>query len=237
MKLRYAIFVLSLFLVNNVLAQTNKTYHKTIPFLDRDSQSNIVVIENGVHPHPGSLKYTNLISNTNLFTLAEQELIGEIYVKYKNVTTNSGPPGTVLVGLYKTNYIVKAISRTVEIENWIANFQYTNFDAHEEIRFSGGMFARFRNKSNDGYNVSFNDTGGETELAFLEIKKDHINGLFARFEDAHAQGMNWDYRLANFDGSHLEEYRHYTNRMVLGKFLCGIHAMEFNFRSRLQRAL
>ncbi len=51
------------------------------PFLKPESQSNIIVTANWEHPLPCPSEYTNLISNTNLFTPAEQRLIKEIPLK------------------------------------------------------------------------------------------------------------------------------------------------------------
>ena len=116
----------------NLFGQTNRLF---IPFLEKESQSNVVVtFSDFVSRQSCPLKYTNVLSNTNLFSMEEQEIIRNIFVKYKNVTTNSGPPGTMLADLYKTNYVIKTKNRTVDVENIIANFQYTNLDAHERIK-------------------------------------------------------------------------------------------------------
>jgi len=219
MKLQHLILNVSLILsVESIFAQPNQTDQKSLPFLDQESQSNVVVTVCGEQPCPQI--YTNILSNTNLFTLKEQKLIGEALVKYRSVTTNSGPSGAVLVNLYKTNYIIKAMSRTVDVENSVARFQYTNSDAQEEVKIgSGGILARFLTKSNDGYYVSITCVGGGSMLRFTEMKNDLMNGLLVGFEDSHAQGTAWDYRLADFSNSHLTEYRQYTNGMVFGKFL------------------
>lgn len=202
------------------MAQTNPAGRLFIPFLDKESQSNVTVaVCDFGHGQLCPLKYTNTLSNTNLFTLEEQKKIREVFVKYNNVTTNIGPPGAVLTALYKTNYTIKAVGRTVEAEDWIAHFQYTNFAGYEEVRFGGGVFARFRDAFNNGYNVSFNRTGDGTLLTFGTIKQNIIDGLFVRFDDNYPQGETWDFRLAHFDGNHLEEYVNYTNNMLIGKYL------------------
>jgi hypothetical protein len=229
-----AILFTSLFLwAGNLFSQTNQIGRLLIPFLDTESQSNVLVTVWGEKPSPP--KFTNTLSNTNLFTPEQQKVIREAFVKYKNVTTNSGPPDTVLAGLYKSNFVFKTQNRTGEVENWVADFRYTNSTAHEEIRFGKGFSARFRNASNDGYNVFFTRTGSGTLFSFGEVKNNLVNGLFARFEDNHAQGMTWDFRLANFDGNYLEEYRHYTNGLVLGDFLLwdksGNMLLEANFKT------
>jgi hypothetical protein len=222
MKVLHFIINLSfIILAANLCAQTNRVERLVIPGLDPESQSNVVVtvcdiFGEGQYCPP---KYTNLLSNTNLFTLEQQKTIREAFVKYKNVTINSGPPGTVLGSLYKTNFVIKAMYRTGAVENWVARYQYTNSDDYDEVTIGKSLSARFRTKSKDGYNLYFNRTGDGTLLDFIEVKHDLTCGLLARFMDMHAQGFAWDYRLADFSNSRLAEYRQYTNGMVLGKYL------------------
>ena len=204
--------------------------HLYIPFLEPASQSNVVVTVCSMFGEgdPCPAKYTNVLSNTNLFTAEKQKMIGEALVKYKNVTTNSGPPGAVLINFYMTNRIIpplywvstnvpENVRRTNQI--WVAHFQYTDSDAQEEIRFGGGISARFRNKSNDGYNMSIVWVGSGSLLTFSEVKHDSAKGLIARFGDLHSQGTTWDYRNADFNDRRLEEYMQTTNGMLLGKWL------------------
>jgi hypothetical protein len=117
------------------------------------------------------------------------------------------------------------MDRTVEVQNWIALFQYTNCEAHEEVMIDKWMSSKFRDKSNDGYNVVITRTGGGSMLQFMEVKHDLINGLLITLVDTNAQGTTWDYRLANFNNSRLAEYRQYTNGMVLGR------CFMWNFRN------
>jgi hypothetical protein len=220
MTLRYLIIICSLlFFAGNLLAQITQPARLFIPFLDKESQSNVIVTldlsDAGQSCPP---EYTNVLTNTNLFTSEEQKLIGEAFVKYKNVTTNSGPPGTVLASLYKTNFVIKAMNRDWPVENWVVRYQYTNSEAYEVVTIGQSLSARFRTNSTDGYNVYFNRVGGGSTLRFIEVKHNLINGLFVEFEDTRAQGTAWDYRLADFSNSHVTEYRHYTNKMVIGKF-------------------
>jgi len=206
--------------------------------LTEDSQSNIVVTVSELYSsgHPCPIEFTNALSNTNLFTPKEQKIINELFNKYQNTTTNSGPAGTVLAGLYRTNITVSTIDRKVEIEQWIARFQYTNFDAHETISFGkGGIGVEFRTKANDGYDAALTCVGDGTLLHFTEIKQNLFNGVKAVFNDNHPQGLTWDYRRANFKGGRLTEYRQYTNGMVLGKYFMwnsqnGNLMLEANFK-------
>lgn len=140
-----------LFFILNLFSQTNQTSRLFFPFLDNESQGNIIVkVSDLGYGQPCPSEYTNTLSNPNLFTPEQQKTIKETFVKYKNVMTNSGPPGTVLVGLYKTNFVIKAMNRDWPVEKWSANFQHTNSGAQERITFGGGMQAVFRDKSNDG---------------------------------------------------------------------------------------
>ena len=138
-----------LVLGSNLFGQTNQRAFHLIPFLDADSQSNIVVIVNELRSEqplpPSPLSYTNLVSNTNLFSPADHELLTGIPIKYKNVTTNSGPLGTVFLGLSNS------------VAGLVAQFEHTNSGAREVITFTQMKSAKFRTKSGDGYDV---DTSG-----------------------------------------------------------------------------
>jgi hypothetical protein len=215
-------FILSLCLsVTNLFGQTDQAERLLIPFLAKESQSNIIITISDIfgNGRPCTTAYTNSLSNTNLFTPKEQELIRGAFVKYIKITTNSGPSGTKLVNLYKTNTVITAMNRTVNAEWWVGQYRYTNSDAMEEVTWSGGLFAKFRTKSNDGYNVHIGRVGTGSSFRFMEIKNGLINGLLVEFQDFHAQSLNWDYKASDFSGNYITEYRQYTNGMVLGKYL------------------
>jgi hypothetical protein len=101
------------------------------------------------------------------------------------VTTNSGPEGTELAGFCETNAVVKFMNRVFTNDFLMATFRYTNFDASEEIDFGAGMRAEFKDKSNNGYSVSFTETDDGTLLNYAEIKHGKPNGPLARFADLH----------------------------------------------------
>ncbi|HXE42931.1 MAG TPA: hypothetical protein VN516_07885, partial [Candidatus Baltobacteraceae bacterium] len=133
-----------LFLANNLVVADNSN-RLFIPFLEPESQSNVTVIVSALGKgQPCPSEFANSVSNTNLFTSEEQQMIRDIFVKYKNVTTNSGPPGTVLINFYKTNFVAPALYwvKTDEYwrthrtnEEWISEFEYTNSVSREQIRF------------------------------------------------------------------------------------------------------
>jgi hypothetical protein len=210
----------SLFIfVWDIFCQPNQTNRLTIPWLDPISQSNVEVkVFNFPSGISCPIKYTNELSNTNLFSLKEQKLIEKVFVKYKSVTTNVGPSGTRLVDLEKTNITFPYFHGSNEV--WVSHFQYTNSDAVEEILVGGSTIsARFRTKSNEGYNVWIGPTGNGTMLQFAEIKNNLICGILVDFNDNHPQGENRNFRLADFSNSRLTLYQQYTNGMAFGKYL------------------
>jgi hypothetical protein len=201
-----------------------------IPLLDPASQSNVIVsvLSASDKGDPCPVQYYNVLSNTNLFTLEQRVTIKEALVKYKNVTTNSGPPGTVLISFYITNLVASPPywvgtnaywGKQHTNELWVSTFQHTNSGDQEEIKFGLGISAKFTNKSNDGYNVSIARTGNGSLLSFTERKHGSVTGLLVRFADVHAQGITWDRRLADFSEGRLEEYMQTTNGMAFGKWL------------------
>jgi hypothetical protein len=211
--------VILLMFAGDLFGQTNQA-RLFLPFLDKESQSNVIVsiYFNGNRSCP--LEFTNVLSNTNLFSPEEQKLIKKVLVKYQNVTTNSGPAGTILAGLYKTNFMVKTIDGPVEIKRWVARFQYTNFEAHEMIYFGRGeLEAEFRTKANDGYNTVLTAVGGGSVLHFKEVERNLLNGVCAVFNDNHDQGPTWNYWRTDFSDARLEVYMQYTNGMNIGQYL------------------
>jgi hypothetical protein len=134
------------------------------------------------HPKPCTQKFTNLLSNTNLFSAAEQEKIRQVVLKYQNVTTNSGPAGSFFQGWQfrrmrytdlgvPTNYIT------------VACFNYTNHQAKEEVyAYSGSRYimAKFRKQNGDGYNVCFADN---VLMQYQEFKNFLPDGLFVVVQD------------------------------------------------------
>ena len=167
MKLQYFIFNLGLlFCAGNLFGQDidiDMVYE-----LPAEIQSNIVFMVTNSQPCPHA--YTNVISNTNLFSADEQELLGSIPLKYKNVTTNNAPTGSVLTALESNGagWI------------WVAHFQYTNSDAVDKVTFHSGKVieAIFRTKSGEGYNVNFTKDSVER---FLQFKVGSPNGLYLNF--------------------------------------------------------
>jgi hypothetical protein len=158
-------------------AQNEQINTKVIPFYDAESQSNVVVsvwaFFDGV-PCPAS--YTNLLTNTNLFTEYEQKQAAEIFVKYRNVTTNSGPSGTKLVGITYTNVVTPFTSFTNRFLE--AVFQYTNSSARERIMFMAhGIWAIFTSNHGDGYEAALGEESGRFQVGFWQTKHNVADGL------------------------------------------------------------
>ena len=202
MKIRYTIILgLGLsFSATYLIAQSKSANHLLIPYFDPASQSNIVVSVcdfKGGQPCP--LIYTNIVSNTNLFTSEEQQLLNKVFVKYKNVTTNSGPSGTVLASLCKTNLV--NLYRTNEF--FVALFQYTNSAEFEKVWFfEGHISAASTAEAGGGYTVGIGKDGSCSVLRFNRKKNGLNDGI-----------------MADIYGDHLQTYGHYTNGMAIGKYI------------------
>lgn len=205
MKLQCLIFSISLlFAVGNLIGQTNRSERLIFPFLSIENQSNVTVSADMNHPRPCPLELTNLISNTNLFSLAEQKKLREITLKYQNVTTNSGPAGTVFKGWGL---------RQVKIETWtntfyVACFAYTNSDAQEEIaeKYSEHITIRFRSQSGNGYDMGFING---LIFAYQEYKDGVLDGLFVALYDPNNPS----------DQEHCGMWARFVKGKVSGKFI------------------
>lgn len=207
-----------------IFAQGNPPGKMLFPFLEPESQSNIVVTFSDYFGtgQPCPLEWTNSLANTNLFTAQQRELLKDLPVKYKDVSTNSGPLGTVFVASYETNYMVKRYNLNVNVKETISTFHYTNQNASETIyldEIGKVRHAQHKDASNNGYGIVFTPTGSGTMVSFGQMKNDKADGIAVRFEDTRPQGTNWNYKKADFDNMRLTEYKQYTNGLVFGKYL------------------
>jgi hypothetical protein len=175
-----------------------------------DSRTNMAIVEHT----DSSAYYTNLISNKNLLSQQEQQLLQGILEKYSKLTTNSPPSGSVLVSFERTNGF------------WRGHYSYPKSRAREDIRFGDRSskavvatgrgyaafadelgpdvtIAKFRYKDEEGYDVLLcppdaNETstspmyvvqirGGIPDGLFIEIHGTHFNEL-VHFVNGHAFG-------------------------------------------------
>jgi hypothetical protein len=169
-----------------------------------EGQSNITVLADMDHHIPCQPEYTNLLSNTNLFSIAEQEKIKEVTLKYQNVTTNSGPAGTVFKGweLRRRRYVDLGLPTNTFS---VACFSYTNSDAREQIDASGDakhIIAKFRTPTGDGYDVAIVDN---ILMSYQEYKNELPDGLFVVVQDPKLE--------------HCGMWARFTKGKVLGKFI------------------
>ena len=202
MKLQYAAFALIVSCVNSHAERL------TLPFLASESQSNIIVIANDDHPIPCPLEYTNLLSNTNLFSMADQEQLKKITLKYQNVSTNKGPAGSVFNELGLRRMKQHAGLRVPTNTFWVACFTYTNSDAQEEIKseFPGDISTTFRSKTGDGYDAVF---ANNSLFAYQEYKHGVLDGLFIIGHDPNNPN----------DKEHCGMWARFTDGKIRGKLI------------------
>jgi len=201
MKLKYAVLTIIFSCLNS------QAERLVLPFLKMEAQSNIIVIANDDHPIPCPPEYTNLLSNTNLLSITEQEELREVSLKYQNVITTNGPAGSVFKGWSLRRMKQHAGLRVPTNTFWVACFAYTNSNAHEEIKSQpGNITARFRSKAGDGYDVVF---AGNSLFAYQEYKHGVLDGLFIVGNDPNNPN----------DKEHCGMWARFVNGKILGKFI------------------
>jgi hypothetical protein len=202
MKIRFYTYCLGLLFIGNI----SHAQRLIFPFLRLEAQSNIVVMADFDHLKPCPPEYTNLLSNTNLFSLDEQKKIREVTLKYKNVTTNSGPVGSVFkgFGLRQLKY-AELTGATNKL--WVACFAYTNSEAQEEVlSYYGQNIVKFRTEAGDGYDAMFRNN---FLITYMEYKHGLPDGLFVFAHDP----------MYPYADEHCAMWAHFTSGKVLGKFI------------------
>lgn len=116
--------------------------------------------------------YTNTISNTNLFSPAEQTMLEEALTKYNHITTNSG-----LAGSLQTGFKPDGVSIF-----WTASFQDTNTAATTRVTFKDGKVVEvdFRTTPGNGYDLHFYEF---SPSRFYQYKEGKLNGLYLNFKN------------------------------------------------------
>jgi hypothetical protein len=212
MKLKYFIVVFCLSVAtSNLFGQTNHPAKKIIRSLNAASQNNIEVIASGNMDDEVACppEFTNIISNTNLFTLDEQKLLNETLSNYINVRSNIAPIGSVLVSYRATPLRVYWGTNW----QWVSHFQFTNSDLSDEVSQGGDLFRhKVRNKAGDGFDFNIvpdmpRDSGfgggSGPEGWFQQIKHGVKDGL--SIEIVH--------------GDHCSQWMRYSNGMAVDKWL------------------
>ena len=212
MKLKHfiAIFCLAV-LTSNLSGQTNHPAKKIIRSLNAASQNNIEVIASGNMDDEVACppELTNVISNTNLFTLDEQKLLNQTLSNYINVRSNFPPIGSVLVSYRATPLRVYWGTNW----QWVSRFQSTNSDLSDEVSQGGDLFRhKVRNKAGDGFDFNIvpdapSDSGfgggSGPEGWFQQIKHGVKDGL-------HVEIVH---------GDHCSQWMRYSNGMAVDKWL------------------
>src|ERR1035437_9498622 len=212
MKINHLILVAGLLLVaGNLFGPGSLSARETMLIHYGACRSNIDLIASGSFDDevPCPPEYTNIISNTNLFTQEEQRLLNEIPVKYGNVTSNSGPAGSVLI-----SYRATPVSQNWGTEwLWLSRFQLTNSDLTDEVSPGGDLLRHVvRNKAGDGFDLNINPNepgsssfgGGSGPMYwFKQVKHGVKDGLSV--EIVH--------------GDHCSSWMRYSNGMAVDKWL------------------
>jgi hypothetical protein len=177
---------------------------------DAASLSNVEVIASGGNDEvPCPPEYTNVISNTNLFTADEQELLNYITQTYGDETSNSVPPGSVMVSFKATPVQTSWGTHW----DWVARLQFTNSDLTDEITPGGDLYRhKVRNRAGDGYDFNIDPTaprssayggGSGPDFWFQQMKRGVKDGLFV--EVVH--------------GDHCQQWMRYSNGWAVDKKL------------------
>lgn len=122
--------------------------------------------------------YTNVISNTNLFSNSEKNLVADIVEKYKNIGTNSGPVGTRFKDWLPMRIVRPQLTVDTTTISQVAVFIATNSSAKVQVAAfyqNRIVLARFRDSSNNGYDVSIYDG---VVTAIQQYKNGVLDGLF-----------------------------------------------------------
>lgn len=205
MTVRYNLLILSLLLSSRcLLGQTPNSnapiiIHAGLPLFDDASRNQVVIVVNDFNRGESCPPiYTNTLSNTNLFSPEEQKWLAEIYAKYRNVATNSGPMGSVrLTTLFKTN-----------ADYLVSRFRDTSSVTVDEVFFAPPRYdyiqLKSRDKSDIGNDIIKSDAGGAVrapELELCQIKHGIPDGL-----------------CVSWNGNHCSSLRRYANGKTVGKW-------------------
>jgi hypothetical protein len=214
MKLeRLVLFLSVVFLTGNLFCQPNPSAKKLLPGFDAASQSNVEVIANGTFENevPCPPEYTNVISNTNLFTPDEQRLLNDIVLNYGNEESNTVPPGSVLVSFKATPIQTSWGTRW----DWVARIQSTNSDLTDEITPGGDLYRhKVRNKAGDGYD--FNITPTKFDL----VPHDYTGVAGPEFWFQQIKhGVKDGLHVSVVHGDHCSGWMRYSNGWAVDKWL------------------
>jgi hypothetical protein len=178
--LAFAYILTLLFFATSLHGQTNALAAQYFPSLPLELQSDVIVLVDWDNPpQPCPSIYTNLFSNTNLPSPAENKLIHEVMLKYKTGSTNSGPIGST----FKQVRIMESSFQTFHSLFPVTFFTYINSNATEEIASPDDkkiIAAKFRTPTGDGYDISA--VNGDLIL-FQGYRNGILNGVMLGIND------------------------------------------------------
>jgi hypothetical protein len=213
MKNILVLFFSFILVTDNLLCQTNPPARKLLHGFDAASQINVEVVADGTFDGevPCPPEYTNVISNTNLFTPDEQKLLNDIVLNYGNEESNTVPPGSVLVSFEATPIHTSWGTNW----DWVARIQSTNSDLTDEIRPGGDLFRhKVRNKTGDGYD--FNITPTKFDL----VSHDYAGVAGPEFWFQQIKhGVKDGLHVSVVHGDHCSGWMRYSNAWAVDKWL------------------
>ncbi|HWD18410.1 MAG TPA: hypothetical protein VHB20_03960 [Verrucomicrobiae bacterium] len=184
-------------------ADTEPSSRLVFPLLRVEYQTNAIVTADYEHPVASGHFLTNLLSNTNLFSPRETNLLFRVETKYRGVATNAGPQGSSFEGMKTCTWSNEVGERSI----LVARFRYTNGDEDEIWQvLPGNIIVHFRDANNDGYDAVIVNN---LLVAFQQYKRGALHGLYVCVRDANNPQ----------DREHCGLWTRFDHGLVVGKFL------------------
>lgn len=142
--------------------------------LKPDSLTKVKMTADFEHPINCPVELTNVLWNTNLLSIEESKRIRERVTRFKDLTVDSIPSGTILQ---------KSGQRTVDVSDMgifydLTYKRYTNGSATEELTALPPRFiVRSRDAHGDGFDASFSQNEFGLNIFYQEFFKNTPEGL------------------------------------------------------------
>lgn len=178
-----------------------------IPQLGSLVPTNAIVHADFNHPQDCPVSLTNLLSNTNLLSPTEQEIIITAALRFKNVSSNTPPAGATFSGWSWRRFTDKK-SPLGTNPFVVACYRSADTNITDEISFMGNrmIHVQHRNNSSDkGFNALIID---RVLLTFVEYNGSKNDGIMVSLDQEKAETF---LRLGG--------YARFANGLIYGKSL------------------